>query len=255
MHPLLCHILGLPLKSYGLMITIGFAAGIALAWYRARRAGMDPDEILNMSTLIIISAIVGSRILYILVNPSEYIASPIRIFYIHEGGLVFLGGLIGTIVTVTCYLRYYKMDYLGWADIMFPSVPLGQFFGRLGCFLNGCCYGRPMDGFPGMVFPSIGDGQHYLPTQLLESTASLLILAILLFVDRGRKIRGMVFASYITLYSTWRFIIEFFRGDDRGLPVMGMPISQFLSLLGIFIGLIFLGTLLKKHSGSKEGNH
>lgn len=253
MHPLICHVFGLPLKSYGLMITLGFAAGIWLAWYRARRAGLDPDEVLNMATVVIISAVVGSRLLFILVNPREYLEHPIRIFYIHEGGLVFLGGLIGVILTVSAYLHYYRMDYLRWADIMFPSVPLGQFLGRIGCFLNGCCYGLPTEGFPGLVFPAIGDGRHYLPTQLFESFACLIILGLLLFIDRYKPRQGLVFASYISLYSLWRFVIEFFRGDDRGLPVMGLPVSQFISLLGIFIGLIFIGLLLSSRPGGRKG--
>jgi phosphatidylglycerol:prolipoprotein diacylglycerol transferase len=245
MHPLICDIGGFPLKTYGLMITIGFAAGILLAMYRAKRKNLDTDEVMNLATIIIIAAILGSRILYVMVNPAEYIQNPLKIFYIHEGGLVFLGGLLLVIPVVSYYLIHYKMNYLQWADLLFPSVPLGHIFGRLGCFMNGCCYGKPTDSSFGVVFPSIGDGIAYLPTQLFESLASLIILGLLLYIDRIKKSEGWVFAAYILLYSVWRFIIEFFRGDDRGAFVLGLPISQLLSFIGIFVGIAFMVYLLK----------
>lgn len=244
MHPVLAEFFGLPIKSYGLFITLGFAAGIALAAWRAKRRGFDPNEIMNMASLVIAAAIVGSRLLYVAVNPAQFLERPVRILFVHEGGLVFLGGLLAVIPVVSWYLVHYRLDYLAWADIMFPSVPLGHVFGRIGCFLNGCCHGHPTQGWWGIVFPSHGDGIARVPTQLFEAFANLLILLALLAIDRKKKREGLVFSSYLLLYSLWRFGIEFVRGDDRGRLLLGMPISQTLSLAGIFVGLAFTAWLL-----------
>lgn len=243
MHPLIAHLFGLPLKSYGLMLTLGFAAGIVLACRRAARRGLDPNEIMNMAAIVISAAVVGSRLLYCAVNPSEFAADPMKILFVHQGGLVFIGGLLAAVAAVSWYLIHHRLDYLTWADVMFPSVALGHVFGRLGCFLNGCCYGLPSDAWYCVIFPSIGDGVSHVPTQLFEAGANLVILLLLLFIDRVKPREGYVFASYVTLYSVWRFGIEFVRGDDRGLPVFGLPVSKAISLVGIFVGLAFLAWL------------
>ncbi len=256
MHPLIAEIFGLPLKSYGLMITLGFAAGIALAAWRAKRAGLDPNEIMNMATLVIAAAIVGSRLLYVAVNWPQFADRPVKILFLHEGGLVFVGGLLAVIPVVSWYLLHYRLDYLRWADLMFPSVPLGHVFGRLGCFLNGCCHGHPTDAWYGVVFPAHGDGVPKVPTQLFEALANAVILAVLLAIDRRKRRDGLVFSSYILLYSTWRFGIEFVRGDFRGSPVMGLPVSQFAALVGIAVGILFTGWLLVTPvapAGEEEG--
>lgn len=244
MHPVILEVFGFPLKSYGLFITLGFAAGIALAAYRAKRRGLDPNEIMNMATLVIAAAIVGSRLLYVAVNPAQFIERPVRILFVQEGGLVFLGGLLAVIPVISWYLLRYRLDYLLWADLMFPSVPLGHIFGRTGCFLNGCCHGHPTESWWGVVFPVHGDGVARTPTQLFEAFANLAILLLLLAIDRRKPREGLVFSSYILLYSAWRFGIEFVRGDDRGALVLGMPVSQTLSLAGILVGLAFTAWLL-----------
>ena len=240
MYPILFTLFGFQLKTYGLMVTLAFASGIILAYKRAQNRNLNPDEIMNMSTIIIISAIIGSRILYVLVNPQQYINDPITVLYIHKGGLVFLGGLLAVIPVISWYLTHYKMNYLLWADVMFPSVALGQIFGRFGCFFNGCCYGHETTSSFGIIFPAIGDGIRHLPTQLFESAACLVILILLLFIDKKKSKNGYVFASYIFLYSLWRFFIEFFRGDNRGTWIFNLPVSQFISIFGIIIGIIFL---------------
>lgn len=247
MHPVILSLGPLTIHSYGFFISLGFTFGILLAAWRAKDYGVEVGTILDMAIYTIIAAIVGSRILYVIVNYRDYMADPLKAFYIHKGGLVFYGGLVGVLIALSFYIVKNKMNYFSTADLLIVCLPLGHFFGRLGCFLNGCCYGGHTDCAFGIVFPNLrGDLLPRHPTQLYEAAACLAFLAVLLFLEKRWKSRrdGMLFVIYIYLYSTWRFLIEFMRDDDRGEFVFGLSPSQNISLAGIVFATVMLAVVL-----------
>lgn len=248
MYPELMKLGPLTIHSYGFFIALGFTFGILVALWRGKKFGVDSGIILDMAIYIIISAIVGSRIFYVIVSYKDYIRDPIRIFYIHQGGLVFYGGLIGVLITTAYYIKANKLDYFKTADMIIPALPVGHFFGRMGCFLNGCCYGAHTACFTGIVFPNFrGDTIPRHPTQLYEAFACLFFFFVLLIIEKKiAKWKGALFVTYIYLYSFWRFMIEFVRDDNRGEFLFGFSPSQNTSLIGLAFATCLMIYVIKK---------
>jgi phosphatidylglycerol:prolipoprotein diacylglycerol transferase len=232
MHPILFEIprieflnwtLGpVPIRLYGLMIGLGFILGIFLAARQARKEGVSPERVLDLGVFVLLAAIVGSRVLFVLTNLHEFASKPLDAFALWRGGLVFYGGLLAAVPVGIWYLKKHEMPVWKTMDIMAPSIALGQAFGRLGCFSAGCCYGAPSSGFFSVVFNDPHSlaplGIPLFPTQLVESAGNLLIFLLLLLVRRYKTFDGQVFWLYALLYAVLRFVIEFFRGDAvRGL--------------------------------------
>jgi len=267
----------LPLHSYGLLIAAGFITGIWLAQREARRRGQDPEALADLAFWILLAALAGSRVYFILVNwndffgPGRFMAStPVgrmpRILAFWEGGLVFYGGLIGATLVAWLYMRRRRMPFLAYADTMIPSVAIGHFFGRLGCFGAGCCWGDVAHGhlpfaarfppeslafqaFAGRSNPAdylAADRLHTLPlhpTQLYESFGELGLFLLLVLVVRPRKrFHGEVLATWMLLYALLRSLVESFRGDvERGV-VLGLGVGTWTSLVIFGIGAaIWLG--------------
>ena len=250
MYPDIIKLGPLTVHSYGLFISLAFTFGIILASYRAKARNIDVSMVLDMSIYAIVSAIVGSRIVYIIVNYKDYLKDPIRVFYIHQGGLVFYGGLIGVIITLSYYIRVHKLEFFEIADLLIPSLPLGHMLGRIGCFLNGCCYGACTTSAYGVVFPGLHNPSPRHATQLYESLFCLLSLFLLLFIEKYLKKSGYLFVTYIYLYSAWRFSIEFLRDDDRGAFMFGLSPSQNISILGVVFATALLFYISKKTAGT-----
>jgi len=248
LYPIILNLGPLTIHSYGFFISLGFTFGILLAAWRASSYGIEISTVLDMAIYTIVAAIVGSRILYVIVNYRDYTADPIRILYIHKGGLVFFGGLIGVIAVLSYYIHIKKMNFFSVADLVMVCLPLGHFFGRIGCFLNGCCYGGRTECGLGIVFPNLRDHVHRHPTQLYEAFACLAFLAILLLLEKywtGRR-EGMLFVLYTYMYSIWRFLIEFVRDDDRGDFWFGLSPSQNISVAGVIFATIMLAVILSR---------
>lgn len=241
MHPILFELGPLTLRSYGLMMALGFAFGIALA-LMLNRAEKRPDEvILDLSVWIMFGAIAGARALYVVVQPEQFSGRPFwEYFAVWQGGLVFYGGLIGAGLTAWYWLYKHKQPAWLVADCLAPALALGQVFGRIGCFFNGCCYGH-IDATHGIIFPSIGDNLPHLPVQLYEAAFTLVLAAFLYWFRRHRSYAGQVFALYIGLYSVGRFILETQRGDvERGsLISAALSPGQWISLAGLVLALAF----------------
>lgn len=256
MKPVLFTIAGIPFYSYGIMTAVGFSVGLLYALYEAKRNNIRYDLILDISFWFIIASIVGARILFIIVEWDYYSARPLDIFKIWEGGLVFYGGIILATLTGIVYLKVKKQPVLLVADIFAPALPLGETFGRWGCFLAGCCYGKPTDLPWGLAFPNLVGkpwiisqslGLHLHPTQLYSSGAAFLIFLITQIVKRKKPYNGYVMLFTFLLYSVERFIIEFFRGDERGWVIENiLSTSQFISLIVIAVCLAFLYYFRKK---------
>jgi phosphatidylglycerol:prolipoprotein diacylglycerol transferase len=263
----------LPLHTYGLLIATGFIVGIWLAQREGKRRGQDPEAIADLSFWILVAALVGSRIYFILVNWHDYfdastflVQTPFgripRVLAIWEGGLVFYGGFIGAVLAAAFYLRRHRMDFLATADTLIPGVAIGHFFGRLGCFSAGCCWGDVAQSrlpwsasfppeslayqtFAGRPNPGAylaGDRLHTLPlhpTQLYESFGELALFALLVVVVRPRKaFHGQVLATWLLLYAILRSVVEGFRGDvERGV-VLGLGVGTWTSLVIFAIGAV-----------------
>lgn len=253
--------ISIPIASYGVMLAISFLVGIYIASKNWEKLGYDPEFLINTSIYGMIFTLVGARLFYTLQNHQEYysLSYPSRIlnvFKVWEGGLVFYGGLIGGILGTVLYLLYKKENILDFLDAIAPSIGLGHFFTRIGCFLNGCCYGRPTDLPWGVQFPpGSNPARHYSghihPTQLYESISGIFLFFILYFMFKKRKFGGQVFFTYILLYSVIRFIIEFFRGDAiRGI-YGPLSTSQWIGVILFPFALFSLIYLTVKGSKKK----
>jgi phosphatidylglycerol:prolipoprotein diacylglycerol transferase len=198
-----------------------------------------------MGFIIILSGLVGSRLLYIIINLPDYLAHPLDIFKIWEGGLVFSGGLVAVIIVVLIYVKKYKYNIWTIGDIWTPAASLGQGIGRIGCFFAGCCYGRPCDLPWAVVFtdPKTIAVQNIPlhPTQLYSFVSSMIIFAVLMILHSKRKYTGQVFLWFLILHSTARLILERFRGDSRGVMFAGnLTMTQFIALVILFASIIFI---------------
>lgn len=266
MHPILFEIprieigswvLGpIPIRLYGLMIGIGFLVSIWLASRQAKKQGIDPERIMDMGVYLLLAAIIGSRLFYVLVNFSEFQRNWLDVFAIWKGGLVFYGGLIGAVAAGIWYVQKHKLPLWKTADVVAPYIALGHMFGRFGCFFAGCCYGAPCHTSIGITFTDPHSlaplGVSLYPTQLLEAGGEFVNFLILLTLYRFRKFDGQVFWTYPALYSILRFTVEFFRGDTaRGVYFGGaISTSQIVSIMMLCGSILMLWWLGKKSSES-----
>jgi phosphatidylglycerol:prolipoprotein diacylglycerol transferase len=256
MHPILVHFGSFTLYTYGFFLAMGFLAAIWFSKRNARFYDLKPDDISDLFFVILISGIVGARLLYVIINFDDFKASPLDIFKLWNGGLVFFGGFIGAVAASIVTLRIKKLPFFKTADTIAPGVALGHGIGRLGCFFAGCCYGRQCD-LPIAVQFSHPDSLAPLhvplhPTQIYMVAANLILFLILIFLQRRKRFHGMIFLSYIILYSVFRFIIEFFRGDFRGdFYFEFLSVSQGIGILAIVIALAAMVKLALSSRGDR----
>ncbi|HUU01076.1 MAG TPA: prolipoprotein diacylglyceryl transferase [Myxococcota bacterium] len=260
MRPWLFHIGDVGVPAYWAMTLSGFVAAVYMSFRLARRAGIDPRQILDLDLILLVVGVFGARLMHVLVeddplNPGRrilghYIEHPAEIFKLYNG-LAFYGGLIACIPVAIWYLRRKKISLTVTADIYAVCIPLGLFFGRLGCFLAGCCHGTPTELAWGVTFRDpqslarpLGVPLH--PTQLI-SAAFALILFVFLWLLYRRLRQGQVFLSFVVLYGSGRFLIEFLRGDNRGMFFGWLSSSQVVSLFLIAATGVFL-VIAKRHS-------
>jgi phosphatidylglycerol:prolipoprotein diacylglycerol transferase len=225
---------------------MAFLSAIALALREARREGEDANKILDLCFYVLVAAIVGSRILYVLVNWSDFRHDPFEIVRIWHGGLVFYGGFIGALIAVLWYIRRKGLPLLKTADIMAPSIAFGQFVGRIGCFFSGCCYGKTCDLPWAVIFTHAESlapkGVPLHPTQLYSALNSLLIFLVLVGLKRIKGFEGQIFWAYVLLYAVTRSILEHFRGDERGMFIEGMLSTS--QLIGLIMAVIAIAMMI-----------
>ena len=250
MHPILFKIGPITIYTYGVLIATAFFLGLALAVRQARMEGEDLQKIMDLGFYILLSAVVGSRLLYIAVEFREYLSNPLRIFKVWEGGLVFYGGFIMAMAVVIIYVKKNEMSLWKVGDILAPSVAIGQGVGRLGCFFAGCCYGRETDVPWAVIFKNPNTlapmDVHLHPTQLYDSANGLIIFAALLILRKFKKFDGQLFWTYTLLYAVGRFIVEIFRGDERGFVTASLSTSQFIAIPLLAISIVMLIKLKKR---------
>lgn len=243
MHPILFEFGNFRIYSYGVMVALGFLIAVYLASREAQRAGIAPQQIFDIGLYTLIFGIIGARALHVLLDLKFYLAHPIDIIMINRGGLAFHGGLLTGIIGAGFFIKRNRMPLWKIADIMVPYVALGQAVGRIGCLLNGCCYGTPTYlpigiNLPGHILP-------LHPTQLYSSIFFLLTFLVLRIIYNRKKIDGTVFFSYLLIFSIGRFFLDLFRGDLRAV-LFGLKTSQLISLLVFFVSILYLWLRCKK---------
>ncbi|MES9995115.1 prolipoprotein diacylglyceryl transferase [Desulfovibrio aminophilus] len=245
MHPVLIDLGFATVHTYGVFIALAFLGGVGWTWLEARRKGLPADCIPDVAFAVFVGALVGARVLYVLLYPSYFLEHPLEILQFWEGGMVFsggavLGGWLGWRVA-----RRRQQPVLPWLDAVAPGLALGETIGRLGCFSAGCCYGQ-LCGMPWAVTftdprsLAVPLNMPLHPTQLYHSLSGLLTFGILLAL-RDRLTRpGSLMGLFLVLFSLSRFGVEFFRADFRGQ--LG-PFSVTQAVYALFLGLgLFLMT-------------
>lgn len=256
MHPILFEYKFLKLHTYGFFIVVGFLCGLFLMRRKAKKLGWNLEHVSDVAFWSLLGGFIGGRVLYIITRWSEYSSSPFEMFKFWEGGLVFYGGFLGGIVAFIWRARFYKIPVLRFIDLSAPSLAIGHAFGRIGCFLAGCCYGRPVpaDHPFAVIFTnplSIAPlNQPIHPAQLYDAANAFAVFLILEFWYPKRKFLGQMFALYGILYSIGRYIVETYRGDKiRGFIIENvLSTSQFISI-GIFLFAAFLYVHYKRLNG------
>ena len=255
MHSELFHIGPFTLRAFGLCMALGFLLGWQAAVWLCRRTGQNADQLTTLLTWLMVSAIFGARTAYVLEHWSaEFAGNPLAILRVDQGGLMFYGGLLAAAAVLLIYARTHRQALFEITDLVLAVVPMGHAFGRLGCFMHGCCYGKLTTSCIGVAFPKDSPAWWeqasatppliaqaalkslpVIPTQLLESAANFVLFAVLFrLYPRYRKQRGFITGCYLVCYAGLRFCIEFLRGDPR-LAVGPFSISQAISF-GVLVG-------------------
>ncbi len=251
MYPILIEFGFFKIFTYGLLVATGCLFAILLASSRAEKEGLDSQKVLDLCFYVMVSALLGARLLYVIVEYRYFLASPLEIFKFWKGGLVFYGGLILGVLISLWYLKRNQMPMWKTADLLAPSIALGQSIGRWGCFFAGCCYGKKTDVAWGITFTdprSLAPLEISLhPTQVYLSLNAVFIFIFLMWLSKRKVFDGQILWSYGILYSIGRFLIEYFRGDDRGFPVeQVLSTSQFVGVFVFSFSAYMLLTLYRK---------
>lgn len=250
MYPVLFEVFGVPVRSYGLMLVFGFILAIVLAWRRGAKYGADLDTILDLGVVLLVSGVIGARIGWVLQEWPSYRANPISVLYIWQGGLTYYGGLAAGVLAGLWYSHRRRISFWRWADLCAPSIALGYAVARIGCFLNGCCYGSPTDLPWGCTFRT-PDGltppSH--PSQLYATLVNLAIAGVLLWWDRRDGKQGQIFWGFLLLHGLYRFLDEFTRAGTTSTYLIPRLLTdaQAVALLVVVIGA--LGLLWSRRRG------
>lgn len=237
------------IHGYGLMIGIGVMAALLTGDKRAQKRGMNGDLIYGLTFVAVILGFLAARILFIITEFKDFLLNPKA--YITGSGFVVFGGIMGGILSVIGYCKIKKVRAIDYIDLMAPSVALAQGFGRLGCLLAGCCYGRETTSPIGIIFTNSSfapNGVRLMPTQIMMSVGDFIIAAVLFAYAMKPRKKGQVTFIWLAMYSVGRFIVEFFRNDYRG-SVGALSTSQFIGiwvLLAAVLGYFFIVPLLNK---------
>ena len=236
--------------GYGLMIAIGIFSAYCLTEYRARKIGLNDERVFGMTIWAVIGGILGGKILYYITILPQIVEDPSLLYRDLLEGFVIYGALIGGFIGIVLYCHIWKMNLLSYLDLALPSVALAQGFGRIGCLLAGCCYGRETDSAFAITFHNSAyapNGVSLIPTQIISSGLDFLHFFILLyFVKKWNKHDGQVTGLFFMLYSAGRFVREYFRGDLERGSVGVLSTSQFIAIFMFVFGAVFFFVLSKK---------
>jgi len=252
MYPVLFEIGPVSVYSYGLMIAIGVVAGMAyLVFEGGREVNLTFDQANTLFLYIFLAAVVGGKLFLFLEDPGGYLQHPQKLFT--GRGFVFYGSFLLAVPTMWWFFKKHHLNAYRMLDVMAITSCLVHVCGRIGCFLAGCCYGKPSDSFWSVTFTSpfcYADPLNtpLYPTQLFEAVYIFLIMLFLLLLKKRRRFYGQLFLGYLILYAIGRFILEFFRGDTgRGFIIEKyISHSQFIGLCVIVVVMMVYFRLSKK---------
>lgn len=242
MHPILFEVGGITVYSYGFMIALGAVAGV---WYLAvqgkKEVGLTFDQANSLFLFIFVAAVVGGKFFLFFETPSLYLKEPARLFT--GRGFVFYGSFLFAVPTMLWYFKKAKLNTYKMLDVVAITTCLVHMFGRIGCFMAGCCYGKPTDTFLGITFTDPACqaplNTSLFPSQLMEAGFIFVLMLFLLAIRNKRKFYGQLFLLYLMCYAVGRIVLEYFRGDE----VRGFIIQDYLSH-SQFIGLLILVVVL-----------
>jgi phosphatidylglycerol:prolipoprotein diacylglycerol transferase len=244
MYPILFKFGSIGIHTYGVVLVIAFFFSLWLVKKDAKRLNIDEKTIDELATYLLIGGLAGARIYYAcFYDPIYYLKYPWTLLFIWEGGLAIHGALIGGVLSAVLFCKKRKLNFWQIADLVSPFLILGQAIGRIGCFLNGCCYGLPTNKPWGVIFPK-GSFAYYKygmvavhPTEIYEMVLDFIGFFILFFLRKRIKIKGFLFCFYLIYYSVIRFFVSFFRGDSLYLWGTNIRIAQLTSIVVIIISL------------------
>lgn len=247
MHPEICRMGHFAVYSYGVALVFAFWICTFLLRRAAPEAGFDPERITSLLFTAFFSGILGGRIVYILLNLKMYAADPLEIIMLQHGGLAWFGGFMGGAAGGILYCLRKKMPLLKTLDFISPYIALGHAVGRIGCFFNGCCYGKVSP--HGFYFPV--HGETLVPVQLYSSLLLVVIFVILRILQTRPHRGGDVFLFYMLLYSVKRFFIEFLRADGNVL-FMGLTVFQVFSAVMFITAATLLAFSVRRAGRSRH---
>jgi phosphatidylglycerol:prolipoprotein diacylglycerol transferase len=241
MHPVLCQIGPFTLYSYGLMFALAVVVGTSLLSIQAKKKGISPEIIFDLSFWLTVGGVLGARIYYVILYPEPFKENPWEFFMLQHGGLAFQGSIIPATLIVLWYIKRHRLPSLSILDLLAPYIALAHGIGRIGCLLNGCCYGKEASW--GLYFPV--HEARLIPSQIFDTLGLLVVFYILRKIQEASKIPGETFAFYLIFGGIQRFLNEFSRGDHAA---MYGPFSNFqlLSLIMIIAGVIMLSAVRAK---------
>ena len=257
MFPVLIRLGPVEIPTYGVLLAIGIALALYTASRRAHLVGLSGDRIADLGLWVVLWGLAGAKLLLVVTDPS-YLSSLHAFWGLVRAGGVFYGGLIAAVIAAVILLRRYQLPFLPVADVLAPSIALGHFFGRMGCFSAGCCYGAPTSEPWAVVFTNPIAHQvsgtplnvPIHPTQLYEGVFNLLNYFFLAWLFRRGLPKGTVIGAYLVTYGIARFIIEFYRGDaDRGFVFGGLlSTSQAIAAVAVPVGIALIVLAAKRRA-------
>ncbi|NLS45544.1 MAG: prolipoprotein diacylglyceryl transferase [Firmicutes bacterium] len=240
MRPILFQIGRMPILSYGFSLAIAFIVCTLLGMKEATRKDIDPGKIVDLALYLCVSGIIGARLFFILLDIPTYFNNPVQIFNIRDGGLTYHGGFIVALLVGIAFAHRSKINAWVMADIIAPLIALGYSIVRVGCLLNGCCYGLPAN-IPWALPCRAGDLTLRHPTQIYASVLSLVIFIVLYAKRDHKKFPGYLMFLYVGLYSVSRFIVEIFRDSPRLIgPFSVAQLASALFIFGAFTSIYIL---------------
>ena len=239
MYPILIDLGRIKVYSWGFMLAFAVLVAVLGITRIFKEEGYEPDHVLDMVIILVVTGLLGSRLTYIaMFEWQEFLTHPAIFFGLSDGGfsgLVWYGGFTASVLAFIIYIRVRGYSFWKMADIFSPYLALAYAIVRIGCFLNGCCYGQASESICTVVFPLV-DELHRYPTQLFSSALNLLLFALLLWYYPRRKFSGQIFIYYLLGYSVYRFIIEFFR--ENWVFCGSLSIAQAYSLILLALGIV-----------------
>ena len=242
MYPILLSTPWFNIYSYGFMVAVGYTTAMIIAVYQAKKNGLDSGAIFDMMLLQMVVGIIGSRLLFVLEYAPAYLFSN-NLFAFEQGGMTFYGSVITGFISDLIFLKIKQIPFWKAMDCVGLSLGPGIAVSRIGCFLNGCCYGTSCSPKIGFHFKTAGPG-FFHATQIYESLLCILAFIIIIKAMKYMTHHGQIFLGFISLYSIFRFFIEFIRAENP-VFLFGMTLSQFLSLIFILISVIIWRRNLK----------